>query len=112
MVFNRTGENRYTVLAYSLSNEAFEQTDASLATLKLFDSETASIEHATFITTEGRGVSMNITDMATGIEFVHNSQFAVDNEIIYNVSGQHVGTLQKGVNIIRMKDGNTKKVLR
>lgn len=49
-------------------------------------------------------------DSASGIEIVHSSQFAVDNEIIYNVAGQRAGTLQQGVNIIRMKDGKTKKV--
>ncbi|MBO4673357.1 MAG: dockerin type I repeat-containing protein, partial [Bacteroidaceae bacterium] len=66
MVFNRTGENRYTVLAYSLSNEAFEPTNAALATL-LTDGAEASIERATFITTDGRRISMDVSDMATGI---------------------------------------------
>ena len=49
-------------------------------------------------------------ESATRIELVDDSQLPIDDAAIYNVSGQRIKTLQKGVNIIRMKDGKTKKV--
>ena len=91
MVFNRTGENRYTVLAYSLSNEAFEPTNAALATL-LTDGAEASIERATFITTDGRRISMDVSDMATGIA---NIQSKTGADGIYNLAGQRVDSSLK-----------------
>ena len=49
-------------------------------------------------------------EKSTGIEIVDSSPLAVDDDAIYNVSGLRIGTLQKGVNIIRMKDSKMKKV--
>ncbi len=49
-------------------------------------------------------------DAITDIESVDSSQLTVDCDAIYNIAGQRVGTLQKGVNIIRYSDGTTKSV--
>ena len=88
MVFNRTGENHYTVLAYSLSNEAFEPTNAALVTL-FSDGAEASIEHATFITTEGHRISVDASDMATDIAGISSEN---QKNAIYNMAGQRMGT--------------------
>ena len=46
---------------------------------------------------------------ATGIISVIND--IDDNTQIYDVSGNLLNTLQKGINIIRYSDGSTKKVI-
>jgi hypothetical protein len=45
-------------------------------------------------------------DDETGIRTIDNGQMAIDNAAIYNLSGQRVGKLQKGINIV-----NGKKVI-
>ena len=45
----------------------------------------------------------------TGIESIRNAQ--MHNEGIYDLSGRKLTRMQKGINVIRMKDGNTRKVL-
>ena len=46
-------------------------------------------------------------DNATGIKAIDNGQQTIDNGLIYNVAGQRLGKMQKGINIV-----NGKKVLR
>ena len=103
LAFDRTGENRYTVIAYSLSNAAFEATEDALVTLQLSDSKSASIENAVFITTDGRCVGMDVADLSTGIQSVDSSKLTVDSDAIYNLAGQRVTmdrkALPKGVYI-------------
>ena len=55
--------------------------------------------------------TLNINNVTTGINSVEN---AADNtiEAIYNISGQRINEMQKGVNIVRMSDGTTVKVLK
>ena len=49
----------------------------------------------------------------TGLEAIHNPQFIIQNEdAIYNLDGQRVSALQRGINIIRRNDGTAKKVLK
>lgn len=99
VAFDRTGENRYTVIAYSMNNAAF--TADALVNIALSDgSKSVSIENAMGVTTDGRCVLMNVMDEATAIATI---QSKVDTNAIYNLSGQCVGsdlkTLSKGVYI-------------
>ena len=45
-------------------------------------------------------------DDATGIDTIENGQLTIDNAAIYNIAGQRVSKMQKGINIV-----NGKKVL-
>ena len=44
---------------------------------------------------------------ATGISTIDNGQLAIDNEPIYNLAGQRISKMQKGINIV-----NGKKILK
>lgn len=54
------------------------------------------------------GISRKGTGVATGIEN-HPSASAVNG--IYTINGMKINTLQKGINIIKMADGTTRKVV-
>ena len=94
LAFDRTGENRYTVIAYSMNNAVFEATEDALVTLLLSEAKAVSIENAAFVTTDGRCVKMNVSDMETGIQSVDSLHLTVDSDAIYTLSGQRV-TMEK-----------------
>ena len=48
----------------------------------------------------------------TGIRNINNNAAEADVPAIYNLQGHRLQTMQKGLNIIRTKDGKTKKVMR
>lgn len=48
----------------------------------------------------------------TGIRNINNNAAEADVPAIYNIQGHRLQTMQKGLNIIRTKDGKTKKVMR
>ena len=51
-------------------------------------------------------------DEPTGINSVTEGAFDFSNiEGVYNVSGAKIGRMQKGMNVVRMKDGSVRKVL-
>lgn len=47
----------------------------------------------------------------TGIRNINNNAAEADVPAIYNIQGHRLQTMQKGLNIIRTKDGKTKKVM-
>ena len=47
----------------------------------------------------------------TGIRNINNNAAEADVPAIYNLQGHRLQTMQKGLNIIRTKDGKTKKVM-
>lgn len=47
----------------------------------------------------------------TGIRNINNNATEADVPAIYNIQGHRLQTMQKGLNIIRTKDGKTKKVM-
>ena len=55
-----------------------------------------------------------LMEETTGIETIDNEQWTIDNSdcTIYTLDGQQVKNLQKGVNIVRPKDGKIVKVLK
>ena len=51
-------------------------------------------------------------EIIDGIGSIHNSQFIIHNEEVYDLSGHKMfNGLKKGINIIRMSDGTSRKVL-
>jgi len=61
---------------------------------------------AYFVDNSGSGVKAFRFDSADAIESIVNGQLINDNAVIYNLAGQRISKLQKGVNIV-----NGKKVL-
>ncbi len=60
----------------------------------------------------GEEQSFKTEDAQTGIEEVEIEETkSLGNEGIYDLSGRKLARMQKGINIIRFKDGTTKKVL-
>ena len=47
----------------------------------------------------------------TGIRNINTNAAEADVPAIYNIQGHRLQTMQKGLNIIRTKDGKTKKVM-
>ena len=46
-------------------------------------------------------------DEATGINAIDNEQLTIDNDAIYNLAGQRINKMHKGINIV-----NGKKILK
>ena len=57
------------------------------------------------------GISRKGTGVATGIENIENRPSASAVNGIYTINGMKINTLQKGINIIKMADGTTRKVV-
>lgn len=57
------------------------------------------------------GVSRKGTGVASGIENIENRPSASAVNGIYTINGMKINTLQKGINIIKMADGTTRKVV-
>lgn len=57
------------------------------------------------------GISRKGTGVATGIENIENRPSASAVNGIYTINGMKINTLQKGINIIKMSDGTTRKVV-
>lgn len=50
-----------------------------------------------------------VEDIASGIE---NPEISMNSSFeIYTIDGMKINTLQKGINIIKMSDGTTRKVV-
>ena len=50
-----------------------------------------------------------LTEEETGLSAIDNGELKIDK--VYDFSGRKLSKMQRGINIIRMKDGTTKKVL-
>ena len=57
------------------------------------------------------GISRKGNGVATGIENIENRPSASAVNGIYTINGMKINTLQKGINIIKMSDGTTRKVV-
>lgn len=55
--------------------------------------------------------TLNIKNVASGIDNVENTANAA-HAAIYNAAGQRVSNMTKGLNIVKMNNGNVKKVLK
>ena len=55
--------------------------------------------------------TLNIKNVASGIDNVENTENAAP-AAIYNAAGQRVSNMTKGLNIVKMNNGNVKKVLK
>lgn len=76
---------------------------------------TGNAHEVSFCVTEGngnvqvKGVHIEVSDVIDGIELRHERTESVP-EAIYSIDGRRLEMLQPGLNIIRMKNGQVKKV--
>ena len=74
--------------------------------LKFWDNRNSPTENASTFRVEE---AMDIVD---GISSIDNSQFIIHNEEVYDLSGRKMSNgRRKGIYIVRMKDGTSRKVL-
>ena len=81
--------------------------------LKFLNSESSLTDESSTFRVE------DAMDVVDGIGSIHNSQFTIHNEEVYDLSGRKMFNVQssmfngrkKGVYIIRTKDGTTKKTM-
>ena len=108
--FAKNGENRYTVVALSMSSAPLPVFDGSLVRLRLSGSANGEVRFGNilFVTPEGKSSRLNggTMNMTTGVQGVSYTQ----GEQIYDISGRQLNMkreqLSKGVYII-----NNKKVV-
>ena len=104
LAFAQTGENLYTVVAYSMRNAGFEPTEDALVRLTLSGGGRGKLENGRLVTTDGLYALMDMADGATGI-----APLGRDGQegAIYSLTGQRMGTdakrLPAGVYIINNK---------
>ena len=115
------GEPVITVYGTDASEIRIASSDATIAEVEIIGEEENSITvkvtgkkigNAILTATAGNiTATCNITvvDKSTGIENVVTGNTAVEG--IYNINGMRLNSLQKGLNIIKMSNGTTKKVM-
>ncbi len=93
-------------------------TDVPKATNYSFDNPASSTLHVPASSLEAYratgpwsrfGTIVALTDEEVGIKAIDNGQLTIDNA--YDLSGRQQRKMQKGINIIRMSNGTTRKVL-
>ena len=84
--FAKVADNRYRVVAFSMNNDSFQPTADALVKLVLSDG-TAQIENATFVSADGRSMTMDIAGDATAIAGIATGNQA---DVIYNLAGQRM----------------------
>ena len=92
--------NVYTLAAWNNVVGFYKFTGAELNPNK------AHLEIAPSSTREFYGFDIDDSDSEDGIKSIDNGQLIIDNEAIYNLSGQKLNKPQKGINIV-----NGKKIL-
>ncbi len=91
-----------TVMTAKLTGLSYNTTYSYVAFVETSEGETFYGEEMTFQT----------DDDLTGIEPIHNAPSIMHNEeAIYDLQGRRQTKMQKGINIIRMSNGTTRKVL-
>ena len=61
------------------------------------------------VSNERMSIDKNAEENVTGLKAIDNEQLTIDN--VYDLSGRQQGKMQRGVNLLRMSDGTTKKVM-
>lgn len=101
LLYNKVAENRYRVVALSLSNAVFKGCEGELLniTLEGLGTDGICIHDIHFVTTNGTDICFDDLDsnsMVTGITDLRNYL----NDTIYDLQGRRLSKVQRGVNII------------
>lgn len=103
--------------------DSYKQDDIDTGKIRLYEytmktDKSKEVKNVEFTKTYGGagyitilGVSRKGNAVATGIENIENRPSASAVNGIYTINGMKINTLQKGINIIKMADGTTRKVV-
>ena len=114
LLYNKVDDGVYRVAVFSTSNLIFSENEGELLSFVINNSfyDNVSVSDIHFFDIKGKGYSFGdlFVEDATGIRSIDNSQDMIDQS--YDLSGRKLSKPQRGVNIIRMKDGSTHKDIR
>lgn len=105
LMYNQLEDGSYRVAAFSTSGDAFSGNLGELLSFTIDGNAqgAVSIENIFFVDTELRKrVFDDLSAIATGIESLAPA-LSEGNEDIYNISGQRLNKMQKGINIVKGK---------
>lgn len=104
------GEGNARVIIASMENSEFVGVDGAIAIVEVRGKGTLDVDNAIFADSEAGAVKVN----KAGTSMIDSIQQGVNcmKQTIYNVAGQTLRTMQRGINIIRNSDGTTTKELR
>jgi hypothetical protein len=104
--YNRVGQNTYRIVAFSGSRTAISGNEGALLNLDITGNSDMTISKVTFVDAAARSYSVGLGTV-TGI-----NALGIDaaNADIYTTDGVRNGQLRKGINVVRMANGQVKKV--
>jgi len=92
----------------TLGTDVFKDSYYKYATLHVPSSSVKAYRSTTAAWSEFGNI-VALTEEETGLSAIDNGELKIDK--VYDFSGRKQSQPQRGINIIRMKDGTTKKVL-
>lgn len=111
--------NSFNEVDSYLTNEKVEKEESLLAKIKEILTNVSNIGH-TFSTYDGDKAKLtsildeikNFLNTPTGIETIKPATSNTETTAIYDVNGIRQNSLTKGINIVKMSDGTTKKIIK
>lgn len=111
--------NSFNEVDSYLTNEKVEKEESLLAKIKEILTNVSNVGH-TFSTYDGDKAKLtgildeikNFLNTPTGIETIKPATDNAEATAIYDVNGVRQNSLTKGINIVKMSDGTTKKIIK
>lgn len=105
LLYNKVGEGTWRVVALSTSNREFEGTSGELLNIMLdgFASDEVRIDNIHFVTAQGIDVpfaAIGLYKNGTATGLAHTSASTPHPQKVYNLNGQRMDGLHKGLNIV------------
>ena len=105
-------QQTHRVVVTNMSNRELLGSDGAVLTFTVQGEGELSFDNIIFSQADGHSRSFAIDATTTGIADKLQNMAIDAKETIYNVGGRVMGTLKKGVNIIRRDNGETEKVVK
>lgn len=115
-------KNSFNEVNCYLTNEKVEKEESLLAKIKEVLTTVSNVGHSfsTYAGEDGDKVKLtgileeikNFLNTPTGIETIKPTTGKAKAETIYDVNGVRQNNLTKGINIVKMSDGTTKKIIK
>lgn len=115
-------KNSFNEVDSYLTNEKVEKEESLLAKIKEVLTTVSNVGHSfsTYAGEDGDKVKLtgileeikNFLNTPTGIETIKPTTGKAKAETIYDVNGVRQNNLTKGINIVKMSDGTTKKIIK
>ena len=105
--YNRISDNTWRIVGFSTEKVVISGNEGTLLTLDVTGNSNVTIGNIEFTDTYAHGYALTLGD-ATGI-----NSLSIDtaNTEIYTIDGVQTNGLRKGLNVVKMADGQVRKVL-